>query len=183
MKKLKIGDLEKIRESVRKTASLRQGKARAKVTIHMGTCGIAAGARETMKAVFGVKNYIEENLCRELNMMMVQVPLIVDRDSGETVVKVAMHDYTVPGNATGLSDAYAPDPKARLLLTSRTRFDEYADNERADPHPPPAPHPPPPLATTPPTPLSTTPLSTTPLNTTPLSTTLFLDKHLTLFLF
>jgi aspartate--ammonia ligase len=38
--------------------------------------------RETMKALFGVKNYIEENLCRELNLMMVQVPLIVDRDSG-----------------------------------------------------------------------------------------------------
>ncbi len=38
--------------------------------------------KETMKAVFGVKNYIEENLCRELNLMMVQVPLIVDRHSG-----------------------------------------------------------------------------------------------------
>ncbi len=38
--------------------------------------------RETMKALFGVKNYIEENLCKELNLMMVQVPLIVDRESG-----------------------------------------------------------------------------------------------------
>ena len=38
--------------------------------------------RETMQALFGVKHYIEENLCRELNLMMVQVPLIVDRDSG-----------------------------------------------------------------------------------------------------
>jgi aspartate--ammonia ligase len=38
--------------------------------------------KETMKALFGVKNYIEENLCRELNLQMVQVPLIVDRNSG-----------------------------------------------------------------------------------------------------
>ena len=38
--------------------------------------------RETMQAWHGVKNYIEENLCRELNLMMVQVPLIVDRNSG-----------------------------------------------------------------------------------------------------
>jgi aspartate--ammonia ligase len=38
--------------------------------------------KETMKALFGIKGYIEENLCRELNLMMVQVPLIVDRDSG-----------------------------------------------------------------------------------------------------
>jgi aspartate--ammonia ligase len=35
-----------------------------------------------MKAVFAVKNFIEENLCRELNLQMVQVPLIVDKDSG-----------------------------------------------------------------------------------------------------
>jgi aspartate--ammonia ligase len=35
-----------------------------------------------MKAVFAVKKFIEENLCRELNLQMVQVPLIVDRDSG-----------------------------------------------------------------------------------------------------
>jgi NADP-reducing hydrogenase subunit HndB len=51
MKKLKIGDLERIRDKVRKTSSLRQGKARAKVTIHMGTCGIAAGARGILTAL------------------------------------------------------------------------------------------------------------------------------------
>jgi aspartate--ammonia ligase len=38
--------------------------------------------KERMKALFGVKNYIEENLCRELNLFMVQVPLIVDVRSG-----------------------------------------------------------------------------------------------------
>jgi len=37
---------------------------------------------ERMKAVYAIKNYIEENLCRELNLQMVQVPLIVDRESG-----------------------------------------------------------------------------------------------------
>jgi len=38
--------------------------------------------RETMKALYAVKDYIEENLCKELNLMMVQVPLIVDVTSG-----------------------------------------------------------------------------------------------------
>src|SRR5208282_1373034 len=38
--------------------------------------------KETQKAIFAAKNYIEENLCRELNLMMVQVPLIVDVESG-----------------------------------------------------------------------------------------------------
>ncbi len=38
--------------------------------------------KETQKAVFAVKNYIEENLAKELNLMMVTVPLIVDVESG-----------------------------------------------------------------------------------------------------
>ncbi len=38
--------------------------------------------RETQRAIFAVKQYIEENLCRELNLMMVTVPLIVGSDSG-----------------------------------------------------------------------------------------------------
>ena len=38
--------------------------------------------KDTQKAVFAAKNYIEESLCKELNLMMVTVPLIVDVDSG-----------------------------------------------------------------------------------------------------
>ncbi len=38
--------------------------------------------KETQRAIFAAKNYIEENLCRELNLMMVTVPLIVDVESG-----------------------------------------------------------------------------------------------------
>jgi aspartate--ammonia ligase len=38
--------------------------------------------KETQRAVFAVKQYIEENLCKELNLMMVTVPLIVDVESG-----------------------------------------------------------------------------------------------------
>ncbi len=38
--------------------------------------------KETQKAIFAVKGYIEEHLCRELGLMMVQVPLIVDAESG-----------------------------------------------------------------------------------------------------
>ncbi len=38
--------------------------------------------KETMKALYAVKSYIETNLCKELKLMMVQVPLIVDVNSG-----------------------------------------------------------------------------------------------------
>jgi aspartate--ammonia ligase len=38
--------------------------------------------KDTQRAIFAVKNYVEENLCKELNLIMVQVPLIVDVESG-----------------------------------------------------------------------------------------------------
>ncbi len=38
--------------------------------------------RETMQALFAAKQYIEEHLAEELGLMMVQVPLIVDENSG-----------------------------------------------------------------------------------------------------
>jgi len=51
MPKLKIEDLQKISEKVRQSTMLREGAGRAKVTVHMGTCGIAAGARMIMDAL------------------------------------------------------------------------------------------------------------------------------------
>ena len=37
---------------------------------------------ERMEALFEIKRYIEDHLCEELGLKMVQVPLIVDRNSG-----------------------------------------------------------------------------------------------------
>lgn len=51
MPKLKPEDLEEIRERTRRLTSLREGIGRVKITVHMGTCGIAAGARRIMEAV------------------------------------------------------------------------------------------------------------------------------------
>ena len=51
MAKLTIDDLKKIKDKVSKETSLRHGVASIKVTVHMGTCGIAAGAREVMDAL------------------------------------------------------------------------------------------------------------------------------------
>ena len=57
--------------------------------------------KETQIALFEVKKYIEENLGKELNLIRVESPLIVDRDSG-------MNDYldrdgsrTLAGRHTG----------------------------------------------------------------------------------
>jgi NADP-reducing hydrogenase subunit HndB len=51
MAKLTIEDLKKIKERAQKETALREGGATVKITIHMGTCGIAAGARAVMDAL------------------------------------------------------------------------------------------------------------------------------------
>ncbi len=38
--------------------------------------------KDTQKAIFAAKNFIEKHLCKDLNLMMVTVPLIVDSESG-----------------------------------------------------------------------------------------------------
>ncbi len=50
-KKLTIQDLAAIRDKTMALLTIRQAKGRGKVTVHMGTCGIAAGAREVMDAL------------------------------------------------------------------------------------------------------------------------------------
>ncbi|MDO8837160.1 MAG: (2Fe-2S) ferredoxin domain-containing protein [Vicinamibacterales bacterium] len=51
MPRLTIDDLKKLRQDTAPGLALRAGTARARVTVHMGTCGIAAGAREVMAAL------------------------------------------------------------------------------------------------------------------------------------
>ena len=57
MAKLKVEDLKKIKESMKGTVNLRQGDHRMKITVHMGTCGIAAGARKVMDALLEKLNH------------------------------------------------------------------------------------------------------------------------------
>lgn len=51
MAKLTIADLKKIKEEYHAKQALREGGFRVKITVHMGTCGIAAGARSIMNTV------------------------------------------------------------------------------------------------------------------------------------
>ena len=51
MKKLTLEDLKQIREEHRQSLDVRKGGQKDKVVVHMGTCGIAAGARDVMSAI------------------------------------------------------------------------------------------------------------------------------------
>jgi NADP-reducing hydrogenase subunit HndB len=51
MGKITIDDLAKIRKKYQHTLTVRQNTSRVVVNVHMGTCGINAGAREILKVV------------------------------------------------------------------------------------------------------------------------------------
>ena len=51
MSKITPDDLDKISQRAKDTIHLRKGIAQARLLVHMGTCGIAAGARAVMTAL------------------------------------------------------------------------------------------------------------------------------------
>ncbi len=65
MGKITVDDLKRIKEKHQSTLTLREGGNRAKITVHMGTCGIAAGARGVMDAL------IEEMTARDVKDVIV----------------------------------------------------------------------------------------------------------------
>lgn len=67
MAKLTIEDLKRIKERAKKTTVLREGGATVKITVHMGTCGIAAGAREVMDSLLEEMTQTERQDIRVVN--------------------------------------------------------------------------------------------------------------------
>ena len=111
MMNIKAEDLAKIQERMARTMSLRDGEARAKITVHMGTCGIAAGSRKIMSAMMNLLEQSEEEgiilttsgcagLCSREPMMTVErageAPVkYVDLD--ETKVEKIFRDHVLSG--------------------------------------------------------------------------------------
>ncbi len=56
MPRLTVDDLKRIKEQHKAAFTVREGGARVKVTVHMGTCGIAAGARRIMETLLSEIN-------------------------------------------------------------------------------------------------------------------------------
>jgi len=110
--KLKPEDLQKLREQMAKVMSLRQSEARAKITVHMGTCGIAAGARNIVRALMEVLSEREEKdivlttsgcagLCSREPMMTVEIkgqPPVKYVDLTEEKAKKIFEEHVLGGN-------------------------------------------------------------------------------------
>ncbi len=86
MAKLTIDDLKKVRQSAKKNIYLREGNFRGRVTVHMGTCGIAAGAREIMSA------FLDEFEKRKLNDIMFTTTGCAGLCSEEPMITLEMSD-------------------------------------------------------------------------------------------
>ena len=86
MSKVRPEDLDKIREKIKRTIHLREGMARARIVVHMGTCGIAAGARPVMGAL------IEEVDKRDLKDVIVTISSCAGLCSREPMVTVELQD-------------------------------------------------------------------------------------------
>jgi NADP-reducing hydrogenase subunit HndB len=109
---MNLEDLKKLREKREKDMLLRDGKARVKVAVSMGTSGIAAGARQTMKAFLeeierrALKDVIvtqsgERGLSSKEPMVMVTVegkPSVVYGDVSADIARKIVSEHLVNGN-------------------------------------------------------------------------------------
>jgi aspartate--ammonia ligase len=83
--------------------------------------------KETQIAIFAVKDYIEKNLCKELNLIMVQVPLIVDVESG--VNDLLDRDGSRTPIQFHISNDYNKNPVDAQVVQAATKWKRMALKE------------------------------------------------------
>lgn len=127
MPKLTIQDLKKIKDKQKATFTLREGGYRAKITVHMGTCGIAAGARDIMTELLdemaraNVEDVITTTsgcagLCAREPMVTVELlnkPPVKYGDITKDKIKEIFNEHVLGGN---------PIEKYALVLGSETTY-------------------------------------------------------------
>ena len=125
MAKLTIADLKKIKEDYHQ--GLREGGFRVRITVHMGTCGIAAGAR-------GIMNTIMEELAKsKLKDVAIttsgcaglcsQEPMITVELAGEPPVKyIALNEEKTRKIFTGHVVGGKALPEYALVIGHETTY-------------------------------------------------------------
>ena len=127
MVRLSIADLQNVRDENKSTFTLRKGDYKAKIVVHMGTCGIAAGARNVMTTLMNelalskkddalVKTTGCGGLCSREPMAVIelkdQTPVIYG-DLNEEKMKEIFREHVIGGN---------PVEKYALALGAETIF-------------------------------------------------------------
>ncbi len=83
---IKPEDLDVISRKLKRTINLRRGVSRARIVVHMETCGIAAGARSVMKAL------IDEVEHQELNDVLITISGCAGLCEHEPMITVDIQD-------------------------------------------------------------------------------------------
>jgi NADP-reducing hydrogenase subunit HndB len=105
MGKITIEDLAKIREKTGYTMALRQGIGRIRITVHMGTCGIAAGARGILTAVM-----------KEIESRNLKDVFVTNSDCAGTCGQEPMMTVEVVGEATSVKYVYLTAEKVKTIF-------------------------------------------------------------------
>ena len=98
MGKMTLADLRKLRESSKKAMEMRDSENKgARIIISMGTCGIAAGAKETFDA------FIEQLMARGMTDVLVSQTGCMGFCQHEPTIEVAVPgmESTVYGDVKG----------------------------------------------------------------------------------
>ena len=80
--------------------------------------------KETQRAITAAKNYIEEGLCKELNLIRVEVPLIVDVESG--VNDMLDRDGSRTPIGFHISNDYDKNPIDAQIVQAATKWKRVA---------------------------------------------------------
>lgn len=112
MLKLQPEDLASIRERIARTMRLREGRARAHVTVHLGTCGIAAGARTVMRVLM---NLLEQ---RDANDILLTTSGCAGLCSSEPMMTVELKDQA-PVTYVHLDEAKTAEIFASHILAGK----------------------------------------------------------------
>ena len=99
-----LDDLKKIREEALKKQQLKETTGKTEVIVGMGTVGIAAGARETLKAIL---DFIEEE---NLSDIVVRQTGNIGLDSFEPIVQVVL-----PGKEKVTYGKVSPEMARRIM--------------------------------------------------------------------
>ena len=86
MPKLKLEDLDRISQKMKSVINLREGSGSVKIIVHMGTCGIAAGARAIMSTL------MEEIEKRKLEDVLLTISSCAGLCSSEPMVTIELQD-------------------------------------------------------------------------------------------
>lgn len=128
MAKLTLADLKKLREEKKKELSRRETEgAKAQIIIGMGTCGIAAGAKETFDAILEEldKNEVTDVILKQTGCMglcysepsveiiMPEVPNVIYGNVSAEVGRQIVKDHIMQGKM--ISEHVFDKPAADIL--------------------------------------------------------------------